>query len=237
MRQWRIVGFCLVATCATSAVTVAAASAAKPELINAKKEAVKGKIKGKSEGALKFETANGTVIECTSAEIISGETGAPEPKKEMRKVVILFKGCTESVFGGKCTSGNHAAGEIETNPLRTVIGYVVGSAQKKAGIEFEPESGEVIATFGCGIGGFNKIELKGELICQQGAGEFNKKTMGLKLNCEKGATKGAQKITEIEGGRHQPAKLESSVNKGVFEASNLQGKGKIEFEELVELFA
>lgn len=234
-----------MAVLALSAFAVSSASAAAPELIRAGKpgEAVKGEIKGKSSGSTVLETEAGTKVTCESAESKGGTTeGTKEPLKETKGTVVLFKGCTESLFKGKCKSAKPGvAGEIETVALAGIIGFQPGS-KTEADLELRPEKTEAplegangaFVIFEC-TGGFAKIEARGAVIGMLGKGQFNKSTKSLNLLYEKGAKAGTQELTEMEGGFMKEAKLESSLNKGKFEKSNQQGEGTVEFAEAVEL--
>jgi hypothetical protein len=232
------------AVLALSAGAASVASAALPELVSGKGGAVKGEIKGKSEAKTTtvLESMNKTTVTCQSASSAKGKAGGEgkEPLKETEGTVVTFKECKESLFGGNCEN-TKTAGEIVTTALETKLGYVTGSGKKEVGLEFYPAKTNAELTtpfvkFEC-TGGFAKIEVRGAVIGQFGAGEFNKKTKSLKLVFEKGAEAGEQKITEIEGGKMKNVHLESSLNKGTFELSNQQGKGVVEFEEEVELKA
>jgi hypothetical protein len=234
MKRLKTLGLTLVAVFALAAVSASAASAALPELVNKGGTEVKGEITGKSKAETEttLETANGTTVKCKTAKSTAGKA---KGTKETTGTKVLFTGCVESVFKGKCNSAGKAAGEIETNALKTLMGYVVGSEKKEVGLELSPETGETFVTFEC-VGGFLKIEAKGHVIGLLGKGEFKKLTKSLSLVFAKGATKGSQKLTEIEGGTKN-AHLESSLNKGTFENSNQQGEGVVEYAEEVELKA
>lgn len=237
MLRIRIIGLALVAAFALSAVAVASASAALPELTKpGTMEKVEGEITGKASGATKLETAGGKIVECTAATSAKGKS---VNTKETEGTVITFTGCS-SPGAGACTSESAKnSGEIITSAIKTKIGYLSGTSGE-VGIEFfvtrESTLTATFVKFGC-LGGFAKIEVHGALVCRLGKAQHNTPTMSLTLECNKGSTAGSQEFTHIEGGVMTEAKLQSNLNGGTFEASNQQGSGTIEFAEKAELKA
>jgi hypothetical protein len=234
MKRIKLLGLTVVAVFAFSAVAVASASAALPELVGVtSKGTVGGTIEGASKAETKtvLETKNGSKVTCNTAKSTGGKA---TNTKESTGNKVTFTGCVESIFGGKCEN-TATAGEIVTNTLKGVIGYVEGSAKKEVGLELTPESTAQFVTFEC-TGGFAKIEVKGAVIGQLGAGQFNLHEKALNLVFVKGTNKGEQKIKQLEG--KAAVKLESSLNKGAFEESNQQGEGTIKSSvEEIELKA
>lgn len=229
MTRVRTLAIALMAVFALCAVSAAAASAALPELVNAKGEAlVKKKFTDASEGETKLESKSGLTVTCKAAKSTGESTGT----KTSAHNIVTFTGCTSS-FGGSCNTKGKAAGEIVTNELSGEIGYV-NKANKEVGLELHPTSGTVFATFECGA--FLKNEVRGSII---GAlTPINKKvktTEHFTVKYEKGAEKGTQKITKFEGGSEDV--LESSLDGGSFEKANEQATGTIKFEEEAELKA
>ena len=104
----------------------------------------KGKaFKGKGKGAnLEVKTVGG--IACTS----SSDTGKFSSPTTGSDIVATFKGCEFN--GDKCQSGS-TAGEIITNPLKGVVGYLSGKGTPtpKVGVEITAETGEVLGSFDC----------------------------------------------------------------------------------------
>ena len=104
----------------------------------------KGKaFKGKGKGAdLEVEGVGG--ITCTS----SADTGKFNSPTSADKIVATFKGC--AFLGKKCESGS-TAGEIVTDPLKGVVGYLAGKGTKTptVGALISAESGEALAAFDC----------------------------------------------------------------------------------------
>jgi len=152
MKRMRIVGLCLVAAFALSAIGAGSASAL-PEIgrcvakaggkysdanctVKAKTgtgttEFVKNAIKKKfttvgGEGVL--EGASGIQIKCT-AQSATGEyleKGATPSTKEVHNVVAKFTGCTIPLFGAPCQTKGHASGEIVTTSLKGKLSYTSG---------------------------------------------------------------------------------------------------------------
>ncbi len=150
MKRMRIVGLCLVAAFALSAIGAGSASAL-PEIgrcvakaggkysdancnVKASKgggttEFVKGAVKKSfttAGGEGKLEGATGTEIKCTT-QSATGEylekTGAI---KEVTNVQAKFNGCTLPLFGAPCQTKGAAAGEILTTKLKGKLSYTSG---------------------------------------------------------------------------------------------------------------
>jgi hypothetical protein len=134
MKRIRIVGLCLVAAFALSAIVATSAMAAKHEN--------KGPIKYKSSSGIAFlEIEGGGKVECKTStaagEITSATAGT---------VTATFVGC--ETLEKKCASAGQTAGTIVTNLLATSTGYV-NKAKAEVGTDFKPASGEVLAEFTC----------------------------------------------------------------------------------------
>ena len=148
MKRMRIVGLCLVAAFALSAIGVGSASAL-PEIGRCVSKAggkytdgnctktgkpgtfefVKGaeKLKFTSAGGEgKLQGATGTEIKCTT-QSATGEylvkTGAI---KEVHNVTAKFNGCELPLFGAACQTKGAAAGEILTTKLKGKLSYTSG---------------------------------------------------------------------------------------------------------------
>jgi len=236
MRRVRILGLALVAVFVMSAVAVASASAALPELTKPKSttELTKKGLKGKKLGANPIlENKKSEKVECTEAELKSGEG---KGTKEVTKVKILFSGCTASFGFVECNNkGKNGKGEIETNELEGEIAYI-NKSKTEVGFLLKPATGQtVFVTFECG--GIAKQEVKGSVISK--IGEVNKEIKTgehLTVKYKKGAGAGEQEVTKLEG-KTGEFFLESKLNKGAFEKSNEQAEGSVEFEEAAELKA
>ena len=149
MKRMRIVGLCLVAAFALSAIGAGSASAL-PEIGRCvakaggkytdgnctKKgtgsfEKVKNAVKKgftSAGGEGKLEGAGGTEIKCTTqtAEGQYLEKGAVPATKEVHLVTAKFNGCELPLFGVECKTKGKAAGEITTTKLKGALVYVSG---------------------------------------------------------------------------------------------------------------
>lgn len=152
MKRMRIVGLCLVAAFALSAIGAGSASAL-PEIgrciakaggkyadANCTVKAASGKgttefvknaIKKKftsAGGEGKLQGATGTEIKCTT-QTATGEyleKGATPSTKEVTNVVARFNGCELPLFGAECKTKGAAAGEIVTTKLQGKLAYTSG---------------------------------------------------------------------------------------------------------------
>ena len=164
MKRIKVLGLCVVATFAFSAVAVATASAAegvewfecakvaggKYEK-GCKKEGGKGgyvlrpgigkgkAYKGTGGKATLHTPAIGGEITCTAFK----DTGVINTTTTTDKVVSTFTGC--STLGKKCKSGTKA-GEIKTHDLAGEFGKLEG---EKGGVDLKAESGSSVANFEC----------------------------------------------------------------------------------------
>ncbi len=227
-----ILGLAVMVALALSAFVASSASAALPELTRPGTTApVLGEITGESATGTKtvLETEKGTTVKCEKA--VSKE-GKAVTTKEITGIKIVFTGCTESVFGGKCrTKGSTNEGEITTGAITGLLGYLSKPESKEVGLELRPAKtpealkGEnsTFVLFEC-TKGFAKIEARGAVIGTLGAGEHNESKKSLKLGFETNG-KGVQKDLGIKGGFMEEAHLESSLNEGKFEKSNQKGEG------------
>jgi hypothetical protein len=71
---------------------------------------------------------------------------SPRSAKEITLWLTQFKGC--KALGMTC--GNDREGEIDTNALKGVLGYIKKTSPKEVGIDWKPESGREVAKFACG---------------------------------------------------------------------------------------
>ena len=108
MKYLKIMGLCLVAVLALSAVTVASASAQEMELVNKEGKAlVKNKFKGES-GKGTLEATNGSKITCTKTKFTGKTTNTKEGE-----AATTFTGCESKGF--KCNTEGSGTGEIKTS--------------------------------------------------------------------------------------------------------------------------
>jgi hypothetical protein len=253
MRRIRIVGLCLVAVFATTAVAASSASAALPELYECAKAVKVGKVytgkyndkkcSEKNEaGTGKYELQPGVgkgkvfkgkgKVATLHTPAIGGEVTCKTNKSEGKNsspttqsgVVAIFKTCTS--LGKKCTSAGAKVGEIKTNPLGGVFGYI-SKAPLKVGVDLTGEGGKDSADFTCeGL----VIETKGSVIGEitGNVNSFNKTTLNNFVVTASPAF--VQVPTKFEGGPTQV--LQTIVNgSGPFE-SGQQAEVTVKGEEL-----
>jgi hypothetical protein len=154
LKRFRVVGLCLAAMFAFSAVAVAAAQAAEftvfPDPI------VKATAK-----AGELLTVGNRDIKCEGGST----TGKVETATTTVNKEIVYTGCKSTKFGaGSCQNG--VKGEIKTNELE---GRLVETAESKTGVAivFKPKTGTVFATFECETFlGAEKIKVTGEAGCE-----------------------------------------------------------------------
>jgi hypothetical protein len=256
MRNVKTLMVALVAVFAFSAVAASAASATAPEFTVAchkvtagtggayptKAACEKGEKMGESpeewlpnkftseSGKGKLVSKNGSnEVECTSDTNV-GEIRAPKEGV----VTVTFKGCfTEGAPADTCQSGT-VAGEVVTNLLKFTLGFIDESkvATTKTGLLLKPaEEGGLFAKFQCKVAGKERpVEAKGSVI-----GEITPKeaiTTKFELKLEAGANRGEEKFTELGG---KKAKLESSLNGGVFEETSEETTDKLVTAEATEI--
>jgi len=150
MKRMRIVGLCLVAAFALSAIGAGSASAL-PEIgkcvakaggkyTNAncttagkgsfefvKTITKKGFTSAGGEGIL--EGASGTVISCKT-QSATGEYKGTTSFKEVQHVKATFKGCELPLFKAECKTKGAALGEITTTDLTGKLAYTSGKGGK-----------------------------------------------------------------------------------------------------------
>jgi len=255
MKRIRIVGLCLVAVFAMSAVVASTASAEPPEFGKCNKKAVAGGAGFSDAGctkavasAAKYEWVPGPgaknhltskMKELTSATLetvklekitCKGETSTGEiaSAKEVAGVVATFTECTSSGF--KCTSAGQAEGVIVTNALSGVIGDEVesaeGEAKDKVAEELHGPGGGNLAEFSCaGI----PIVVKGSVLHNVAANKM------LITTTEKfTAAKGEQKPEKFAGGTADEHILESNKGGGEFLEAGQTITAIVTFEEKLE---
>jgi hypothetical protein len=214
MKLMRIVGVCLVAAAALSAVAVSTASAAAPEIGRCLKVAkgvtgkfatancttagtpekhgfewtpgfVKGHFTTKSTSAATLETVTKTTVTCKT-ETSGGEyTGL----KNVGGVVVKFNECTSA--GLACSTKGSKTGELVTNVLEGVIGFE-NKLKKKIGFDLFPKghTGRFIEFVCAGL----QVSVEGSVIVPIVADK-----MALTQTLKYKAEKGKQKPEKLEG--------------------------------------
>jgi hypothetical protein len=253
MKRFRIVGLCLVAVFALSAIVAGGASAAAPEFgrclkqtggkyensgcTKEAKEASKQKYewtntivkKGfkahQKEGTLAtLETVGGTKITCTNEHNQGSEyTG----EKTVGKIVAEFEGCETSKI--PCNSAGNPSGDITTHSLKGLLGVEkVGSnppINNKLEVQLTPETGTSLANFTCST---ISVEVRGCVAHPVKGGSM------LLTSTEKfTASKGEQKPDKFAGGPTDECALESNSGSG-FEEAGQTITAILENEEKVE---
>jgi hypothetical protein len=219
MKRFRIVGLCLMAVFAFSAIAASAASAALPEWL--------GKFPTKftshsGEAVLKVSTSK---VKCASSTNSGQITNAKEGT-----VVVTFSGCKLSgTF--PCTSGGGAGPEqIITSTLNMGLGYITKST-KDVGVDLKGTggaTGNLLAEFECNDeGALLPARVKGSVIGL--ITPINSLALTFKLNFAENATTKKQAVEKLEG--EPKDTLEASLNRGLFE----EGIEIVEDEILTEL--
>jgi len=216
MKRIRIMGLCLVAAFALSAV-VASVAAAEPEFLTKTvvAEGVSIPIKG-TLGAAFPEGKSGSKITCTGGTA-TGEITGPRTSKNN---VTTFTGCETG--GLKCESGA-TEGVIVTKPLEAKLNGITSTLPGERLFSESEGRGGKLAEFSC-AGGSIAVLVKGSLIGSlAGAAGSNAETGKLlatsTLTFAEAA--GLQKYTSFAEGPEKGEKeqLESSVGGKPFELS------------------
>jgi hypothetical protein len=152
MTRFRLMGLCLLAACALSALGAASASAQAPEFgrcikkakaegtgfadskctkagtgTKAKYEWLPGAVKrGQTSvgGVGILETVSKLAVKCATESSVGEYSGT----KEVKNLIVKFKGCSSGPF--ECTSEGHENGELETKKLEGIVGI-----EKRAFVE------------------------------------------------------------------------------------------------------
>jgi hypothetical protein len=233
MKRFKVMGLCLIAAFAVTAMAASSAFAAAPEFgrclaKTGGKFSDAGCVKGVTTGgkfewnpgpgpkpnfhsAIKsgttatLETVGKTKITCTNEE----SPGEFKNAKEVGGVVAKFNGCKTS--GLACTTTGDAAEEITTHSLGGVVGVEkLGTthATDKLAVELHSESGN-IAEFSCaGL----PVIVHGSVLHPVSANK-----MLLTATEKFAATAGEQKPDKFVGGPVDEHILESNTNGGPFE--------------------
>jgi hypothetical protein len=232
MKRMRVVGLCMVAVFAMSAVIVDTSSAVAPSFGRCIKKA-KAEGAGYSDaGCLKavgtgakyewtntiakkgfsakqkestlatLETVGGTKITCTSEENTGSEYTG---EKTVGKIVAKFSGCETSKI--PCNSAGEGSGKITTHSLKGLLGVETGS---KLEVQLSAETGIALANFTCST---ISVEVKGCVAHPISGGK-----MLLTATEKFTASKGEQKPDKFAGGPADECALESNSGTGFEEA-------------------
>jgi hypothetical protein len=175
MQSIKILAICLIAFLTLAAVCAESAAAAQPKFVT-KSGAFPVGFSGTS-GAAKFETEEGTAVNCTASKVVAGAQIVGEYK--VNKVKVEYSGC--SAFGGlaTCTTTGQSAGIVLSSELEGELEWIgleeVGKQQPFA-IWLWPSAGKakgtVFATFGCkSFSGTTTVTIRnatsnGGLVCE-----------------------------------------------------------------------
>jgi hypothetical protein len=218
MKRIRVIGVCLVAAFAISAVASVTASAFTPEFYA---KAAVGTTVGPipftgTLGAAFLEGKGGVKITCLAGSAKGEVTSATTTKNN----TTTFTGCETGGF--PCE--NAGAGTIKTETLEGTLGAV---AAKKDGIRLYNEStkkGGQLAAFEC-AGGAVKVVVKGSVIAEATGASGTSIALGKLPASTHDLTftevKGIQKYTKFLAGEGEAGteQLESNTNGGPFELS------------------
>jgi hypothetical protein len=262
MKRMRIMGLCLVAVFAISAIGAVSASAL-PEVgrcvakakgkytdANCTKLAVKPVIGTKerakgSGGANGFtasggegvlETEGGTKVICKTQSAVGTydeDTGAI---KEVEGVTATFSGCELPIITASCQSGAEA-GVIKTNVLQGPLGYI-SKAGKTVGQELTPfvKKG-AFASFECGAGAVKIVVKEGAKLGHNCviAPVANSDEMSLTAKQTYSGAAGKQNPQNFEG--KTICNLESAANGGPAERATQALTTTVTNEVELEIFA
>jgi hypothetical protein len=222
MKQIRTAGLILVAMLAIGALAAATASAALPELVNSKGEAlVKKKYTSKS-GASTLETEKNGAVKCKEGTDTGESTG---PKTGTS--TVTFTGCESASI--KCKTSGAKTGEIITKATSKLV--YINEKEKTVGLALAATE----STIECSI--LQKLKVRGSVIgvltpVNTVAEEF---TLTFKQK------KGVQEPTEYEEEGKKVKDITETEGSGIktfkFEPSGLETTDTLKFEEKVEVKA
>ncbi len=231
MKYIKIMGLCLVAMFALSAVVAASASAKELELVKAgTKEALKkNKFKGETGKGI-LETEKNGKIECTKTKF----EGTVESTKS-GTVTITFTGCVG--LGFKCNTVGSATGEIKTS---VSLGLVYNPAENTILLLFTllPLTEPKTVTLECTA--LQKLIIKGGFVTPAIGLKLNTKETEVEVHAKQ--TKGVQEFTKFkkETGEAEKTIFFETEGKGIkafaFEKSGEETEAvKTKFEEEFEV--
>jgi hypothetical protein len=196
MRRIRIVGLCLVAVFALTAMVTSAASAALPEygVFNVKTKVVEPltaeqKISFKNKSLTEAKLEGGVVIECSS-DVGKGVLFGP---KKTVKLKVTYSGCKAPAISSSCQKAPTKPGVILTELLKGELGY---ASEKSGGAlhvinRLVPESSlKPFAKFTCGPKKELTVIVTGVILTEPGPVGPPAATSGFTVNKEKAAEEG-----------------------------------------------
>jgi hypothetical protein len=173
MKSIKIMGLCLVAAFAMSALATASASAVGPVFLfsgSAKEFSSKSEAGELVQKASATSEENGSVVKCEKDSDLGEIEGATDTDK-VTNVLVVFSGCTASVLAKTftCTTSGQATGVIKTNQLEGQLGYI-SESEKTVGLVLKPKSpATLFAEFNCTRTGETlSIKVRGEIIGEIG---------------------------------------------------------------------
>jgi len=258
MKRIRLIGLCLVAVFAFTAIGVSSASAEAPEFGRCLKKAVAGGEGYNDSGCKKTKVTTGAKFEWTTAIVknkfsskikelttatletvggtkitCTGESGPGEYKnsKEVGKVEPLFTGCSTS--GIPCNSVGQGEGIIKTSPLGGVLGV------EKLGLKegkLEPALNKLAVELHSEAGNVAEFSCGGLPVVVKGSVLHAVKTGVMVLTATEKftASKGEQKPDKFVGEGVDAHILESNTNGGPFEEAGQTITAILTNEEKVE---
>jgi hypothetical protein len=252
MKRIGVVGLCLIAVFASSAIVVASASAEAPEYGRCLKAEKIGKVynggytnsscttaseskTGKYEwfpGLVKNkQTTSGgkglleTVGHLEVACASESSVGEFSGTKEVKNEIVTFKGCEAA--GDQCSTTGASAGELVTKPLEGIVGFE-NKADKKTAFDLYPTGKTgLFIEFACSA---LTVAVRGSVIVPIASDKMLTSTV-LKYK----ATNGKQQVEHFEGGPNDI--LESTFKGGPFEQAGQTITTTLSTEEKVELNA
>jgi hypothetical protein len=243
MRYFKVMGLCLVAAFAMSAVAAATALASEgPTLLFPNGGGAKPNFSSVTGKGKLVSTAAGekVIVECTAGR----NTGVAVPGTDrVEKVVITFTGCTGKVKGVpvKCGAAPAGANEtIVTNSLSGQLGYLHLGTPLTVGLVLKSES-ELFAEFKCSAAATIKVrgreiaakEFAG-IIAEVLPGSLNKLidpgTAGLLTYKQEPAGEPKQALRELTvlGTLLKELLLTASTGGGPFELAGLEEENNVE---------
>jgi len=217
MKRIRVIGVCLIAAFAISAVASSVATAAPEFYAKTAVGTTAGPIAFSGTlGAAFLEGKGGTKITCTAGSAAGEATSATKTENN----TTTFTGCATGGF--PCHSAGQAEGTIQTENLAGSLG-AVGS--KKDGIRLYNQStgkGGTLAAFACAGGTVNVVvtgSVIGELTGASGLTVAEGKLPSATQDLTFAETKGIQKYTKFTEGEGGTEQLSSAINGGTPELS------------------
>jgi hypothetical protein len=227
MKRISIIGLCLAAVCAFSAVTVASASAALPEFVPKAGKTFPILFDFSSgKGRLVPKSTLLPTIECTT------DLGEGDILGVMlvRINMLTFHGCVVQGTTHPCTTPGSPTGLILAVKLLGDLGYIKknGEGGKETGIIFKPETGTLFSEFKC-EGVEANVEVGGEIIglVTSKLNEFSKTAeLTFALTAKRGEQ--AQETIELLSGLPEPLFMTGVHLTAFGGASALESKESIE---------